>query len=273
MVKMTIRGLNGKCIALTGTRKIDELRKIVENLGGNAVHRPTQGIVTVHPNLVDAAVAKFLEVGADWVVFTTGMGLDILIESAVRLGEKEAFLARLLNTKIAARGYKTAKALQLLGVATHARDDDGTTAGLIRALEPFDFQAAHVAVQLHGNPAPSLLHWFQARGATVMEILPYEHTPPAAEAVELLVSEVLSGQVDAVTFTSALQVHGLIDWLRVHGQTSTVLNAFEQHVMAVAVGKVTAEALYDTGVHRVLVPEDERMGSMMVHLAKFYLAQ
>ena len=41
-------------------------------------------------------------------------------------------------------------------------------------------------------------------------------------------------------------------------------------VLAVAVGKVTAEALYEEGVNRVLFPEEERMGSMVVAMSRHF---
>jgi len=41
-------------------------------------------------------------------------------------------------------------------------------------------------------------------------------------------------------------------------------------VLAAAVGKVTAEALREEGVERLLAPDLERMGAMIVELARFY---
>ncbi|MNG22492.1 bifunctional uroporphyrinogen-III synthetase/response regulator domain protein [compost metagenome] len=49
-----------------------------------------------------------------------------------------------------------------------------------------------------------------------------------------------------------------------------VLEAFSGPVLAAAVGKVTAEALFEEGIERVLYPEEERMGSMVVALSRYY---
>ncbi len=43
--------------------------------------------------------------------------------------------------------------------------------------------------------------------------------------------------------------------------------AFEKQVLAAAVGKVTAEAIRDEGVKRVLAPDIERMGAMIIELS------
>nr|WGE07326.1 hypothetical protein P5658_21495 [Bacillus subtilis] len=41
---------------------------------------------------------------------------------------------------------------------------------------------------------------------------------------------------------------------------------FEERAIAAAVGKVTAEALREEGITRLLAPEIERMGAMIVEL-------
>lgn len=45
---------------------------------------------------------------------------------------------------------------------------------------------------------------------------------------------------------------------------------FEERAIAAAVGKVTAEALREEGITRLLAPEIERMGAMIVELTKYY---
>ncbi|MDF2790543.1 MAG: uroporphyrinogen methyltransferase, partial [Neobacillus sp.] len=48
------------------------------------------------------------------------------------------------------------------------------------------------------------------------------------------------------------------------------LTSFNSHILAVAVGKVTAEALREEGVEKMLVPEHERMGAMIMELSQYY---
>ena len=73
--------------------------------------------------------------GADWFIFTTGIGLQTLIEQAEEIGIKEEFLAVIQKANVASRGYKTAAALKKFRIDTVVSDDDGTTKGLIRQLE------------------------------------------------------------------------------------------------------------------------------------------
>ncbi|GJM83557.1 hypothetical protein HMSSN139_60530 [Paenibacillus sp. HMSSN-139] len=57
------------------------------------------------------------------------------------------------------------------------------------------------------------------------------------------------------------------------GRLEALMDALRGPVLAVAVGKVTAAGLYEAGVPRVLAPKEERMGSMMVELARYYAGE
>ncbi len=262
--------LTGKRIAITGPRKAAELSIIVEKMGGIPLVRPAQGTVAVEGEQVQGEVAKLIERGADWIMLTTGGGTELLVQAAEAIGKADAFAELLRSTPIAARGYKTVNVLKKLGVIPQVRDDDGTTSGLLRALEPIDLRGKHVALQLYGDHATRLVRWLEERGATHHEILPYLHVAPELEVVDRLLREIVNGEVDAVTFTSTPQVRFLLQYAREQGVAGQLLQAFAEGVVAVAVGKVTAEALREEGIERVVAPEEERMGSMMVTLAKYY---
>ncbi|MCY8161019.1 uroporphyrinogen-III synthase, partial [Bacillus licheniformis] len=55
-----------------------------------------------------------------------------------------------------------------------------------------------------------------------------------------------------------------------NGYAGKIVQSFQDSVLAAAVGKVTAEALREEGVERLLAPDLERMGAMIVELARFY---
>ncbi|WP_282937173.1 uroporphyrinogen-III synthase [Paenibacillus sp. RC67] len=265
-----MRRLEGKRIAITGPRKAAEMSVIVEKMGGIPLVRPAQGTVALEQEKVEVQLKRLLQDGCDWIIFTTGVGAELLYQSAEKMGAAEAFVEFLQQKNIAARGYKTVKYLKTLGLTPRARDDDGTTDGIVRALQPYDLRGQRVALQLYGDHAPRLVKWLEAQGAEYYEILPYLHVPPELDVVDKLLSEIVQGEVDAVTFTSTPQVRFLMRYAREKGLEDSILEAFNDRTVAVAVGKVTAEALRDEGVERVVAPEEERMGSMMVTLAQYY---
>ncbi|GGN93576.1 uroporphyrinogen-III synthase [Saccharibacillus kuerlensis] len=264
--------LEGKRVAITGPRKAEELSKIVQNMGGTALIRPAQGTVFLDEPELGGGISEWIRLKPDWSLLTTGMGLEALMNTAQEMELAEAFMAAIAHSKIAARGYKTANALKKRGLTPLVRDDDGSTEGLTRQLEEYDFADSSVMLQLHGDPAPKLVEWLESRGASVRTVLPYRHIAPPEEQLQQLLDDILAHRVDAVTFTSGPQVRFLIQHAAAAGLEDALRASFENEVVAVAVGKVTAQSIREEGISRVIAPKEERMGSMMVELAKYYAA-
>ncbi len=265
-----MKKLTGKRIALVASRKTEEQSTIVKNLGGIPLLRPAQGTVFLNDSNVKSEITRILEGHFDWLIVTTGVGTERLVKIAREMGQEEAFLTSLKGMKIAARGYKTVNMLRKLGLTPVVRDDDGSTAGLVRELSPYNFKGLRVALQLHGDPAPKLVQWLQQQEADFHEILPYQHIPPESEVLEQLITEILEGQIDAVSFTSTPQVRFLFSYAEEIGVKDKVLDAFSKDAVALSVGKVTGQALREEGVERIVMPQDERMGSALMALAQYY---
>lgn len=261
--------LDGKVIAIAGARKAEEMINLVQKLGGNAVIRPAQGTVFLDDENLKNGITAMIDNPPDWVLLTTGMGFEAILNVAEEIGKKEALLALIQQTPIAARGYKTVNALRKIGVTPVVKDDDGMTSGLIRGLSAHDLKGKRVIVQLHGDPAPKLIAWLNEQDAVVEQLLPYRHIAPEEEHLQLLLDEIMNGQIDAVAFTSAPQVRFLLQYASEQGQLERLLKAFEENVIAAAVGTVTAQPLIEENVQRIVIPEVERMGSLIVELGKY----
>ena len=262
--------LSGRRIAVAGDRRFDDIDKLVTKQGGLAVSRPMMRSAPLDDPETTAAVLKVCDEGCDWLVLVTGMGTRAMVGVAETLGRKADLLARMQRAKIAARGYKTVKALKELGLKPVVQDDDGTTEGLRRQLEPYDFTGAKVAFKLHGERVPELTEWLESRGASVYEIPLYRYWPPSDAEVQMLLDEIFSGKLDAVAFTSNTQVNYLFAVAERFGQGEALRDAFANNVQAVSVGHMTSAALCETGVTDIVQPELERMGAMIVALAEHY---
>ncbi|WP_047152712.1 uroporphyrinogen-III synthase [Aneurinibacillus tyrosinisolvens] len=267
------KGLEGKRIVIAGSRKVDEISTLIEKQGGIPVSRPLQGTSFLAEKEIEQDLRRFVEEGSDWAIFTTGIGAETLLGLAEKLGIDASFINRIQQAKVASRGYKTNSALKKLGITPVATDDDGTTRGLIRALDSLEFTGQRVMVQLHGETAPALIRFLEERGATVTQLLPYQHVAPDEQVVGTVCQELAEGLVDAICFTTATQVRFLFDYARQHGRLAEIKAAFEQKTLAVAVGKITNESLREEGIERVLVPENERMGAMIIELSRYYEEQ
>ncbi|CAH0149811.1 uroporphyrinogen-III synthase [Peribacillus simplex] len=262
--------LNGRTVALLGARKTEELSKIVQNLGGVPLVRPAQGTVFLDDSHLEEDVTRLMAGEFDWIILTTGVGTELLYKTAVKMEAGDRFIEALQSMKIAARGYKTVNMLKKLGLQPLIRDDDGSTAGLVRNLEGHLSKGVKAALQLHGDPAPLLMNWLDEQKVEHKEILPYEHIPPEKETMQQLIQEILEGKIDSVVFTSAPQPRNLMRFVREQGVEDKITDLFTSDVIALAVGKVTAQVVIDEGIERVIYPEDQRMGSAMVELVKYY---
>jgi uroporphyrinogen-III synthase len=264
------QNMKGKVVAIAASRKVAEMAKLVENMGGTPLHRPAQGTVFLDDEKLREGLVTWIQNPPEWVIITTGMGLEALFNMAEEMGIAEEFLGILSKSSIAARGYKTVNALKKRQLTPLVRDDDGSSAGLIRSFKPHDLKGASVILQLHGESAPKLTQWLEEQGATTTQLLPYRHVPPEVHQLEQLFDDIVQANVDAVTFTSAPQFHFLVEYATEHDGMNALLKAFAGPVVAVAVGKVTAQALLEEGIERVVTPEEERMGSMMVTLGRYF---
>lgn len=263
--------LTGKTIALTGPRKAEDMAKIVEKMGGTALIRPAQGTVFLDDVETRKSLEEWMASPPAWTILTTGMGLDALFGVAAGMNAEHDLLQALRQSHVAARGYKTVNSLRKRGLEPLVRDDDGSTSGLIRGLAEHHLQGKEAVLQLHGDPAPKLEAWLQEQGALVRRVLPYRHIPPEAEQLERLLDDILQQAIDAAAFTSAPQIRNLAEYARSKGKLEDMVLAFQGPVVAAAVGKITAQALLEEGITRVVhPPEDERMGSMIVELARYF---
>jgi len=259
--------LQGKRIVIAASRRIRELETIIEKQGGNPVPMPMQRTEFLADE-VERELHRLSENPVDWMVLTTGMGLEALLDRAEAARMRSRIQERLAQCRVAARGYKTAAALQKLGIRPAVVDDDGTVQGLIRALDAHDLAGRTMSVQLHGEPVPKLTEYLKSRGAEVREWMPYRHLTSDEGLTRRLCEEIAESSVSAVCFTAAVQVRFLYRYAKEHGWAQQLTERFNSTVWAAAVGKVTAEALREEGVRRVVVPESERMGAMMVELKR-----
>jgi uroporphyrinogen-III synthase len=116
-----------------------------------------------------------------------------------------------------------------------------------------------IVVQLHGDHQPELVDGLRAAGAEVVTVPVYRWAPPAdIEPLRRLVEQVSSGQIDAITFTSAPAVDSLLRF----DSDGTVLEALNEDVLAACVGPICAAPLQRLGVPTVQ-PSRGRLGALV----------
>lgn len=268
------KAMAGKKVIIAGSRKLEEMSVLIERQGGQAEVRSLQGITLFKEQEMEQELRRFIKEQPEWVIFTTGIGASALFEAAERLGIGEDFTAVVRQANIAIRGYKTYNTLKSKDLAPDVRDSDGTVKGLEEQLQQIRLEGMNIWVQLHGDPAPELVRFLQEKGAaSVHTMLPYQNLGPEPDTLAQLRQEIAAGEIDAICFTTAVQVRNLFADAAEHGYADLLRKEMGSRILAVSVGKVTSEALKQEGVERIVAPENERMGAMIIEMSKYYEQQ
>ncbi|WP_226658804.1 uroporphyrinogen-III synthase [Pseudalkalibacillus hwajinpoensis] len=262
-------GLKGKRIAVTGGRKGEEIRTLIEKQGGTAFIRPAQGTVFTNEAHVVQSIQEIIETPPQLLIFTTGMGEKRMAELAEANGLGEPYEQLIRSVPIAVRGTKTLQHFKQKGITPAIVADRGTMNQLEHSLT---IENQSIALQMHGENVPTFIETLERANNVVRTIYPYEHTPPEEEVLERLIEEMESGILDVVAFTSAIQVRYFFEYSDRVRKKSSILEMFNEEILPVAVGEVTEEHLKEQGVNRVLTPATPRMGAMVMEIANYYRA-
>jgi uroporphyrinogen-III synthase len=259
------RPLDGVRVAITENRYPEQLTQLLERLGASVLSCPLLKETPVE----DANGARrFLSLcdgtTIDYIVFYTGVGVDILFRSVTN---PETFA----NSRIVARGPKAVNALKRVGMRVDLVADAATTAGIIQTLSRENLKGKTVLVQLYGQDNPELSAALQRRGATVMGVSLYSYTQASdTDSIKDLVQRIVDRQIDAIVFTSATQVPFFFRTAEEVIDPATLRERFKNDVIVASVGEVTSRALRDAGVEPHVVPTDSKMGPLAKALGEYF---
>ena len=264
-------GLNGARVALLEGRMPGELADLVRRHGGEPYCVPA---VRERPLDAGQQVAAFVDDLTQGrlpvVVCLTGVGVKTLFEDAERLGRLPELLAALKEVTVVCRGPKPTAVLRRHGIPIAlSAPSPYTTHEVLEAMAGLELADTGVALLHYGERNAALAEALQARGARVQELVIYEWLlPEDPGALQRLVQEVLSREVDAIAFTSQVQVRHLFQVASALGKAPQLAAALNTGVTVAAVGPVCAAALADYGVTPDVVPENPKMGPMVSALAR-----
>jgi uroporphyrinogen-III synthase len=259
--------LRRQVVAFLEGRRTAELADLIQRHNGVPLAAPC--LREVHspdaPSL-QRDVLRVCEADLSVAIFLTGVGTATVFEAAGRLGRDEQLRQRLAQAQVVVRGPKPTAVLRKLGVRIDiSAPPPNTTNEVLAVLEPIELDGKTVAVQLYGEPNPSLSQSLQARGAQVIELAPYVWERPVDPAPILRLLDALDvGSVDALLITSQAQVDNLFGVARDHGRTPRL-----QHVAIGAQGPVAEAALARYGLQATFRPAHGHMGALVLAAAEF----
>jgi uroporphyrinogen-III synthase len=256
--------LAGFTVAVTAARRRDELSNLLVRRGARVVEAPAIRIIpTQDDDELRAATEECITQPPDVVIATTGIGFRGWMEAADGWGLGEALRAQFAQADLLVRGPKAKGAVRAHGLAEAWSPESESTDEVLTHLLAQGVEGKRVALQLHGEPLPDVVASLSRAGATVVEIPVYRWVPAEdIRPVQRLVDQVVTGQVDCVTFTSAPAVTCLLQVATDRGKRTPLLRALGNDVLAACVGPVTASRLQLLGIPTVQ-PERARLGALV----------
>ena len=261
--------LAGRRIALLEARLATEASALVRRLGGMPVSVPALREEAVSATAMVTTFLDRLAAGEiAFVIFQTGVGVSALFDEAAVLGRDEALREGLGRVGIVSRGPKPGGALASRGLRpAFTVPSPYTTTELLEVLAPLPVEREAVAIVNYGERNEALNHALEARGARIEELTLYEWRLPEDTAPLLaLVDQILGAEVDAVTFTTQVQVRHLFA-VTDPSLRPALAEALDRRVVTGAVGPTCAQALRAFGIEDIVVPDNPKLGPLFAALA------
>jgi uroporphyrinogen-III synthase len=253
-----------------------ELATLVTRLGGEPVCAPAVREVALEAGPAIARLIERLSAGALQVIlFQTGVGVKALLKAAEHLNRLEELLSALRRMTTVARGPKPSAVLKQNQVPiTVSIQEPFTTKEILAALDGLELQGKGVALLHYGERNVPLAEALVGRGAQLEEVCLYEwQLPDDLEPLRMLIGEIISGRVDAVAFTSQIQVRHLFQIAAELGKAEALRHSLNAETVVAAVGPTCAAAIQSFGVKPQIVPQPPKMGPMVLALAEYFEQQ
>ncbi|KIH98431.1 bifunctional uroporphyrinogen-III synthetase/response regulator domain protein [Streptomonospora alba] len=265
----TVAPLAGFTVAVTASRRAEELAALLRRKGAEVASAPALRIVPLSDDQRLAGASRELtRRPADVVVATTGIGFRGWVEACDTWGCAEDLVRAMGSSRVLARGPKAKGAIRAAGLKEEWSPPSESSAEVLDYLLESGVDGLRVAVQLHGDPLPDFCAALRMAGAEVVEVPVYRWTEPEDTApLDRLIEDVAAGGVDAVTFTSAPAASSMLARARLLGADRALVEQLCGHTLAMCVGPVTARPLMVEDIPTVW-PERARMGAMVKRLAE-----
>ncbi len=266
--------LEGKRIGVLESRMVGQLTEMMSRRGAEVIPAPALREQPVDASPQVSALIDGIENGdLEVFVMQTGVGVNALFETAARLGREDALNAAIRKTTSVARGPKPTAALRRRGIRPDVTvASPYTTAELIEAISTIDIEGRGVAVTHYGERNDALADALSAAAGRLHEVTLYEWMlPDDTTPLESIVVDLVERRLDAIAFTSQIQVRHLFQIAERDGYGAELAPAMRSTVV-VAVGPTCARALSDFGVETDVMPDPPKMGHMVADLAEYLTA-
>jgi uroporphyrinogen-III synthase len=254
-----------KVVGILETRTGAHLAELIARRGAIPLLAPALSEdPDVDPEAIRALLALWRSRPMSVALFQTGVGTRALFQATDSLGLTQDLLGLLAATTVVVRGPKPVGELNARGVRIDLRASAPfTTADVLQKIAGIDIAARDVFIQRYGAANQELRAALEARGARVHELATYRWSLPADTApLAALLGALAAGRVDAVVFTSAIQVANLLCVAASHQGAAAAVDQLNRCVIG-SIGPVCSSALRGRGIEPTFEADPPKLGPLV----------
>lgn len=249
------------------SRRSEEMRSLIERMGGRACVAPSMQEVPVEQNVAAVrAIERVLAGDVDSLILLTGVGTEAMLNVASSAGLRDELLQAMASLPLLIRGPKPAAVLSRLQLKYTVKAPEPNTwrellEALLAADIPLDGQT--VAVQEYGIANEEFYEALRAQGATVLPVPVYRWALPDDLApLEHAIRQTIAGAFQALLFTSAQQVRHVLQVADRMGVRSDWQQAVSGSLVA-SIGPTCSETLQAEGLNVGFEASPPKMGPLV----------
>ncbi len=258
--------VSGEACALAGRRILvtraqsqsTGLSELLRSEGAEPVQFAT---IRIQPtddwSAVDAALRDITHY--DWVVFTSANAVRIWME---RLQALSFNITAMASLRVAAIGPATADALRVAGVHVDLVPPESVAESALAALCAEGVAGRRFLLPQAAAARAVLAVGLETAGAAVT-VVPLYDTLPAQEDARAVLSEIASGRIDAVTFTSSSTVRSFAQYAR-----ATDVATLLRGIKVACIGPITATTAREFGIRVDAVASEHTMPGLVAALCE-----
>lgn len=255
------------------SRRSEEMRSLIERLGGSAVVAPSMQELPVEENRVALdAIREVVAGNVSHMILLTGVGTEAMLNVADTQQLRQPLLDAMATIPLLVRGPKPAAVLSKLGLKyTVKAPEPNTWRDLLTAMGRADINinGQTVAVQEYGVANPELYAALRELGAAVLPIPVYCWAlPDDIQPLQQAVTATIAGQLDALLFTSAQQLRHVLMVAEQMQQRDQWLHAAAKVVIA-SIGPTCSETIREEGLPVHVEASPPKMGPLVRSAVEF----
>jgi uroporphyrinogen-III synthase len=257
--------MKSKVVAILETRTGAHLAELIARRGGVPLLAPAlEEVPDIDANAMHSLLDRWRVRPFKICIFQTGVGARALFSAADAAGVTAELKELLTAAVVAVRGPKPVGELNARGIRIDIRAASPfTTETVLTALSGVEVRQSAVLVQRYGAPNELLTRGLEARGAEVQEIATYRWGLPAdTQPLMEFLAALSQGRVDAVIFTSAVQMHNLYAVAATIGASGQLGDQLGKCVIA-SIGPVCSRALREYGVTPAFEADPPKLGPLI----------